>query len=183
MTAKTGPTPAKRGRRPTDNTRNGPDPVGSEAARITSQFAGLSAESRATLHQSFAVRFAQDNNNIWSTGAVFVPISVTLAGLFWTTRGGWGELIALGLLSTSLMISWWLIAEIHRAFQQKSNAVMLAIETSLGLTTGASKLPETSGVNHWANKVCIVSVRRSFPVLIVVYWLSVAVAKLFDVGS
>ena len=51
------------------------------------------------------------------------------------------QLGILALASISIMVSWLIIAENHRAFQEKSRAWIVAIEETLGLQkTGDSKI-------------------------------------------
>lgn len=78
-------------------------------------------------------RFLADNNTIWKTGAIFVPVAIgSLIIPFQADIHSVGALVVLTLGSVGLLIIWNLIHENHRAFQDKSMAIIRAIEKVAG---------------------------------------------------
>lgn len=86
------------------------------------------------LHEHFTERLLSDNSRIWQTGAIFVPIALAAFGALTTVKApvAWWQVLVLGIPSTSLTWLWLVIAENHRAFQQKSQAWLFAIEEARG---------------------------------------------------
>ncbi|UOR06880.1 hypothetical protein MUN82_07205 [Hymenobacter aerilatus] len=78
------------------------------------------------LYDSYTNRFINDNNKIWSTGNIFIPLS--LAGLFKLHEMNQTETWLVGIGSVILMLFWVLVAESHRAFQNKAREVANQIE-------------------------------------------------------
>lgn len=93
------------------------------------------------LYDRYTERFMKDNDRIWSTGAIMIPLSlggfVALATIQVVTVA---HVLSLALASIALMLFWEVTAENHRAFQQKSEKWIKAIEEEIGLTdTGGPK--------------------------------------------
>jgi hypothetical protein len=97
------------------------------------------------LYTKYFDRFVNDNNRIWYTGNLFIPLS--LAGLIGIGPLSLTPTIILGVSSIFLMLCWVLVAENHRAFQTRAQVVTEAIESYLGLTIKGGKLAP-----HWALK-------------------------------
>jgi len=86
------------------------------------------------LLKHYTDRMLSDNERIWRTGALFVPISLAAFAAFAALKcPHWWHVLVLGLPSFGLMLAWIVIAENHRAFQQKSEAWIVAILQVLGL--------------------------------------------------
>jgi len=95
--------------------------------------AGASPDERAkvltTLYQEYSKRFIADNNRIWTTAASMVPLSFgAFAILASLSKPSLGQVIALPIIGWLLMTVWLIIAENHRAFQDRSISWLLAIE-------------------------------------------------------
>jgi hypothetical protein len=86
------------------------------------------------LHEHFAKRWVSDNARIWQTGAIFIPVALAAFVPLTALKGPvlWWHIVVLGLPSTGLLWLWLLVAENHRAFQQKSEAWLFAIEEARG---------------------------------------------------
>ncbi len=89
------------------------------------------------LHKHYTDRMLSDNERIWRTGAIFVPVALGAFGALVALKSpvSWWHILVLGLPSTLLLLLWLVIADNHRAFQQKSEACFQAIEEELGLFT------------------------------------------------
>ena len=95
-----------------------------------------------TLYDSYNKRFLSDNNRIWTTGSIMIPLSLAgFAALPTLQCPPFISLLSLALASTAVIVSWLLIAENHAAFQEKSLAWIIAIEETVGLkNTGGAKI-------------------------------------------
>jgi hypothetical protein len=93
------------------------------------------------IYQSYSQRFISDNERIWATGAIMIPLALAIfVALPSIKEPTTLQLITLGIPSILVMMSWLVIAENHRAFQEKSRAWIVAIEETLGLqNTGGRK--------------------------------------------
>jgi|GEM_PF-4250374 len=90
------------------------------------------------IYEQRTQRFINDNNKIWTTGSIFIPLS--LAGLAGFKDLTPASITLLGVGSVLLMFFWVLIADNHRAFQTKSHAITEAIEAHIGIDCGHAKL-------------------------------------------
>ncbi|MFZ2444773.1 MAG: hypothetical protein WAW37_00305 [Syntrophobacteraceae bacterium] len=82
-----------------------------------------------SIYISYKDRFISDNNRIWTTAAIIVPLSFSpLVFLPKLNNMNIVYFIALALASLSLMLFWLLTAEAHRSFQNKSMTWLIAIE-------------------------------------------------------
>ena len=97
-----------------------------------------------TLYESYTQRFLSDNSRIWITGSIMIPLSLAaFAALPTIECPTFIHLLVLAIASVAVMVSWLVIAENHRAFQEKSRAWIVAIEETLGLEeTGGPKIRE-----------------------------------------
>lgn len=86
-----------------------------------------------TLYNAFGNRMLSDNERIWRTGAILVPLSLSAfaALVAMNSLRPW-KVLVLGSASSALLWCWLIIAENHRAFQQKSEAWLLAIQETVG---------------------------------------------------
>jgi len=87
-----------------------------------------------TLYTAYAGRMLSDNQRIWGTGSIFLPLSITgFAAFIAIDRPQLRHTVVLGLASSSLAWCWLFIAENHRSFQQKSEAWLVAIQETVGI--------------------------------------------------
>lgn len=84
-----------------------------------------------TLYLRYAEKFARDNERIWTTAAIFIPLS--LSGLAFLKDASFIRIVLLAIGSIKLMEFWVNIAENHRAFQNKSQAILKAVEERYAL--------------------------------------------------
>ena len=103
-----------------------------------------------SLYSSYSSRMRSDNQRIWSTGAILIPLSVAGFAAFVALDSPqvW-QAIVLGSASSALAWCWLFIAENHRAFQQCSEAWLVAIETTIGINGLSS--PKVK--DNWANRL------------------------------
>lgn len=96
------------------------------------------------LYENYSRRFLSDNDRIWGTGSILIPLSLAgFAAVVGLEDLGWPHVAILMFASTTVMLIWLVIAENHRAFQQKSQAWLVAIERTIKLEgVGA---PEVKG--------------------------------------
>lgn len=96
-----------------------------------------------TLYNNYTERFLSDNERIWTTASIMIPLAfavfVVLPQIQKPTN--W-QILILAIASISIITSWLFIAENHRAFQEKNRAWIVAIEETIGITnTGPTKIP------------------------------------------
>ncbi len=95
------------------------------------------------LYQHYSERFTEDNNKIWTTASILIPISLAGFGAVATiNQPSITQVVILMFASIALFTIWLVIAENHRAFQQKNQAWVVAIERIIGVEdrTGAKIL-------------------------------------------
>lgn len=86
------------------------------------------------LFKHYSDRMLSDNERIWRTGALFVPIALAaFAALTAIKLLQLWHIVALAAPSMTLMWAWIVIAENHRSFQQKSEAWLIAIQRVMDL--------------------------------------------------
>jgi hypothetical protein len=91
------------------------------------------------LYKSLNARFLSDNNRIWSSAAVFVPVAfAAFAALVNIKQPTWHHALVLGIASTGLLAYWASIADRHREFQDQVVDWLIAIEERAGLPEGGS---------------------------------------------
>ena len=127
------------------------------------------------LHETYTQRFLSDNNRIWMTGGIMIPVS--LAGFAIPVQSGSLSLLplaVLGFASVGIMLSWLIIAENHRAFQNKSLAWVVAIEESLGLTDPfGAKIIDDSLFSGFVGNGAVRLMRWFLLIGVILGWLSV----------
>ncbi len=129
-----------------------PDPFRTEVDRLKAELNKLTrarasegdnpGEWLRALYTAYAERMRSDNERIWSTGAIFVPLALSAfaALLAVETPALWKTTVLAGG-SCALLVLWLFIAEDHRSFQQQSEAWMVAILEVAGLEkVGGEKL-------------------------------------------
>jgi hypothetical protein len=86
------------------------------------------------LHEHYSEQMRADNERIWTTGSILLPLSISafaaLVSIDELTR--WKAFV-LACGSIALIWVWLFIAENHRAFQQKSDAWLVAIKHHIGI--------------------------------------------------
>lgn len=107
---------------------------------------GEKVEITQLLYTTYFERFLNDNNKIWSTGNIFIPLS--LAGLLSLNSLALPYTCLLALGSMALMRFWVLVAENHRAFQTHAQTIMEAIEGYMGPTIKPGKLAPHRSIEH-----------------------------------
>ena len=130
-----------------------------------------------TLHKHYSDRMLSDNERIWRTGALFVPISLaSFVGLtaidclkFWHT-------IVLGFPFMALMWAWIVIAENHRSFQQKSEVWLIELERAMYLITPHEKKIEKGGREALVTKRAAVQNMRWALLYLVIYGWSIIIS-------
>lgn len=86
------------------------------------------------LYEYYTARFLSDNCRIWKTGSIMIPLSFApLAILPSIPSPQLIHYVILGLASIVIYIVWLLIADNHRAFQNKSMPWIKAIENTIDL--------------------------------------------------
>jgi hypothetical protein len=82
------------------------------------------------LYSSYLNRFLSDNGRIWTTGQLMVPLSLAPIAVVPTLKEALTvfNLFVLAVPSISLIWLWLVIAENHRAFQNKSEQWLSEIE-------------------------------------------------------
>jgi hypothetical protein len=99
--------------------------------------AELSDEWARHLHASYLNRFISDNNRIWSTASIFIPLSLAaFPALFSLKSPTVPDAIVLAAVSTILLFFWFAVAERHRTFQDHYIRTVIAIEKKVAGGTG-----------------------------------------------
>ena len=79
-------------------------------------------------------RFQSDNERIWTTGSILIPLSAAGFAAFCAIENPtWIHVVILGVASMSLYWFWLILAANHKAFQRKSLAWIEAIELETGI--------------------------------------------------
>lgn len=92
--------------------------------------------AKEDLWQIYSVRaqtFLSDNNRIWTMAGFILPVAFGLVSLVQSGDFGIGQKVLAGASSTALLVLWNLFSDHHRAFQQKADAWMRAIEEIHGI--------------------------------------------------
>lgn len=127
----------------------------------------VSDEWLLRLHESYTGRFLADNERIWSTASLFIPLSLaTFPAYFALDERTWQLAAAFGAVSVALVTFWYLIAEKHKTFQNRSYDVVRAIETKIIGPTGMNEMrdavlrhaPDAGPSVHWTRLLLVVSV-------------------------
>ncbi len=90
------------------------------------------------LYKAHVDRMLSDNERIWRTGAIFVPLSFAGFGAF-AAHPTVASAAIIGGASSALMLIWNVIAENHRSFQQTHEVWIRAIEDTIGIPPGPEK--------------------------------------------
>ena len=109
-------------------------PTPSESGEVASLVLVDANKIFETLFKHYTDRMLADNERIWRTGALFVPISLAAFAAFAAIKCPqvW-HILVLGIPSVGLMFAWIVVAENHRSFQQNSEAWLVALRRVVGL--------------------------------------------------
>jgi hypothetical protein len=104
-----------------------------DAVRIIKQaIQPLDGPSLHLLYQQYTARFLSDNNRIWLTGSIMIPLALSGFALVPTIQHpSFMRLLPVAIVSVTILLVWNAISDHHRQFQDKSMAWMLAIEELL----------------------------------------------------
>ena len=101
------------------------------------------------LYRVHVDRFKIENDRIWQTGTIFVPLSFAAFGAYAQLESPNAFTVAaLGIGSTALLWVWDLIANNHRHFQESHRTWMDAIEDVLSKRPSGITAPRTPK-NQW----------------------------------
>jgi hypothetical protein len=132
------------------------NPVKSIREQVIEQFtAGLGApalpkdehhgEWARLLYAQYTISFLNDNNRIWATATIFIPLS--LASLLGLKDLSIFNTFLLGIGSCLLMGFWVIIADHHRAFQTAAKDVTKGIEEHAGFRLSETKVGRSKLLN------------------------------------
>lgn len=105
-----------------------------EVARevVARELGSLTVETLWRLHSSYVQRYLADNERIWSTASLLVPLALAAFPLLVTLdEPSWRQSVVFGAASISVMYLWLAIANAHKAYQNRSYHVIRAIESLL----------------------------------------------------
>lgn len=93
----------------------------------------LSREDLRTIYSVKSQTFLSDNNRIWTTAAIVIPLAFGAAAALEANKDAtsWQRLVA-GLVGLVLLVLWNLFADRHRALQDRSQSWLRSIETAYG---------------------------------------------------
>lgn len=114
------------------------------------------------LYKAHTDRFTKENDRIWETGKILLPLSLGAFAAYGAVPEPKGsQTIALALASFGLLFIWHLIAACHRHFQDIHHSWLTAIERTLEID---ARRPRDRLSLEW--------VRRGFLVGVAVLWLA-----------
>ncbi len=131
------------------------------------------------LHKEHHARFLADNNRIWASAQILIPASLVLFAALASFREPPTFMIEsiFALVSTTLIVFWHVIAETHKAFQQKSLAWMVAIEEEIGLITKDTPQRVYSGdIKCLVKKDILPHTRQIVVLLVLLAWFAVLIS-------
>ena len=135
-----------------------------------------------TLYQNYANRFLSDNGRIWSTGSILIPLSLAgFAAVVGLDAPRWPHVVVLMFASIALMFIWLVIAENHRAFQQKSEAWLAAIERTIKLEgVGGPKVKGNFLNRLLTGKGAVQNMLWYLFLAVVIGWVGILILTLMD---
>ena len=121
------------------------------------------------LYECYKDRFLSDNDRIWKTGSIMIPLSFApLAILPSIESPETVHYVILGIASFLIYAIWLIIADNHRAFQNKSMAWIIAIEQSVNLVnTGEAKL----GKSRFTEVITVKRMRYGVLIVLGILWV------------
>lgn len=132
------------------------------------------------LYEQYTQRFINDNNKIWAVGTIFIPLC--LAGLLSVSSLSLFNTALLGAGSIMLMWFWVVVAESHRAFQNRSQAIVEEIERHINfdIAWGAKLDPHKSIVPPSRS---VQKIRWKMYHAVIIIWVSAFFGKVFETYS
>jgi hypothetical protein len=129
------------------------------------------------LYQQYTQRFINDNNKIWTVNTIFIPLC--LAGLLSIKDLSPFNTALLGAGSIMLMWFWVIVAESHRAFQNRSQAIVEEIERHINfdidwgpkLDPHKSILPPSRSVQR---------IRWNMLYAVIIIWVFATIGRITD---
>jgi hypothetical protein len=98
------------------------------------------AKSLTAVYDRRSALFLSDNARIWNTAATMIPLSLgAFVALASISHPALMQIIMLSVSAWVLMTVWLIIAENHRAFQDKSQQVLTEIEEIWDFPSRATK--------------------------------------------
>lgn len=134
------------------------------------------------IYSARSSRFSAENTGIWGTGAVMIP---TAFGLFVFAAGMDVSFpfptVTIAILSVAVMFAWIVTAEQYRAFQNKSVAVLRAVENLVDFhdRVGVRVLDEGQRSSAWLLRLRVRSVRWTLLLLLCLAWVGLGVQKTY----
>lgn len=134
------------------------------------------------LFKHYSDRMLTDNERIWRTGALFVPVSLAaFAALSSIKCLHFWHIILLAVPSSLLMWAWIVIAENHRAFQQKSEAWLIAIQKLIDLDAPVAVKVIAGGLEgRVTKKGAVQRMRWTLLFMVIISWIIIIIC--FIVG-
>lgn len=161
-----------------------PNPTGTfdaEVERIRVQLSQIAPQPAQpdhdwlrALYGHFGERMRSDNERIWSTGEIFVPISLSgFAALLAIDEPAIWKTSILALGSSFLLLLWLFLAESHRSFQRKSEAWLVAILRTIGVQDiGSAKV-----IEGWQNRLftslSVQRMRLALAIIVALGWVTI----------
>jgi len=119
-----------------------------------------------TLYEKRTDRFSSDNDKIWTTGQILIPIAIGAFGVYAALKDpDLYQVLILAFLSVGLLVIWELIALVHRRFQGIHECWLDAIEQHLSVKPTA--IPRRRMQLKVARRLLIVIVFAVWTVIIV----------------
>lgn len=93
-----------------------------------------------TIYKSRSDRLISENDKIWTTGRIFIPISVGVFGVYATIdTPKLSQVSILATISISLLLIWQAISFVHKKFQTTHSDWLERIEKVVWLETPKKK--------------------------------------------
>jgi hypothetical protein len=127
------------------------------------------------LHRHYGDRMLADNERIWRTGALAIPLSLAAFAAVPSIHclAPW-HVIALSVPSVTLMLVWLAISENHRAFQTHSQIWLVAIERAMGLRAPvATKVASDGPESRLVRRGSVQRLRWTLVCMVVALWVAI----------
>lgn len=114
------------------------------------------------IYSARTARFLAENERIWTTGRIFLPLSLACVAIWATFKPTkLIPVLALAILSIGMCYLWHRISTTHKRYQEEHMAWLVAIEKHVGLHTSL-RLPD--------EKPSIPQIRKILLVLLSIAW-------------
>lgn len=102
------------------------------------------------LYNHYVQQFISDNNRIWTTGSIMIPLSFSPFAIFPSANSlHFIYTILLAIASISIYFAWLVLADNHKAFQNKSLHWIIAIQKTIGINKiGKNKINGSELTDH-----------------------------------